>query len=219
MPASCDGFLSSDCDEEECLMVRIDPATGERTPLFASGTFTSLAAAPDGRIFGHEGGRLHVVDVDARVVTFVGTITDGARTYSPVGMAYGPTGVCCAPIDCSTATAAVRWPPNHGFLEVAVDGVTAGAEVAIAVTGVRQDEPVDARGDGSTGPDAEFADGLLRVRAERAGGGNGRVYQVSFTAAAGASTCQGTVSVCVPHDQGPGATCVDDGPLYDSTAP
>jgi len=34
---------------------------------------------------------------------------------------------------------------------------------------------------------------------------------------AGGASCEGSVTVCVPHDQGQGATCGDQGPLYDST--
>src|SRR5262249_50757405 len=49
---------------------------------------------------------------------------------------------------------------------------------------------------------------------------NGRVYTVSFTASDGHpdGTCDGTVEVCVPHDQDTG-TCVDDGPNYSSLGP
>jgi hypothetical protein len=58
------------------------------------------------------------------------------------------------------------------------------------------------------------------LRAERAGTGDGRVYHVSFTARDGrGGQCGGTVKVCVPHDQGQGHVCVDQGPLVDSTAP
>jgi len=54
------------------------------------------------------------------------------------------------------------------------------------------------------------------VRAERAGGGNGRVYTIYFTATDGrGASCQGSVKVSVPHDQSSDA--VDDGPRYDST--
>jgi hypothetical protein len=55
------------------------------------------------------------------------------------------------------------------------------------------------------------------VRAEREGGGNGRVYHIFFTATdeLGAA-CSGEVLVGVPHDQ-EGAPAVDDGALYDST--
>ena len=58
------------------------------------------------------------------------------------------------------------------------------------------------------------------IRAERAGGGNGRVYQVHFTATdALGQTCTGAVVVGVPHSMNPAETPIDDGQLYDSTAP
>lgn len=84
-----------------------------------------------------------------------------------------------------------------------------------------QDEVVaeNGIGSGSTSPDAELSP--LSVRAERNGRptspGDGRVYQISFRAEDGlGGSCDGTVSVCVPHDARPDATCVDGGPLYDS---
>jgi hypothetical protein len=58
------------------------------------------------------------------------------------------------------------------------------------------------------------------VRAERDGGGNGRVYHISFTADDGhGGTCSGEVLVGVPHDQGVEGDPADDGALYDSTIP
>ena len=57
----------------------------------------------------------------------------------------------------------------------------------------------------------------VQVRAERMGGGNGRVYYLNFTAADGnGGSCSGTVTVGVPHDQGRGRVPVPDGPLFDS---
>jgi hypothetical protein len=56
------------------------------------------------------------------------------------------------------------------------------------------------------------------VRAERAGGGNGRVYHIFFTASDGnGGSCSGIVNVGVPHDLGRGRVPVDGGALYDST--
>jgi hypothetical protein len=48
---------------------------------------------------------------------------------------------------------------------------------------------------------------------------DGRIYHLRFTATdpAGGS-CQGEVAVCVPHDQGGKPQCIDQGPLFDSTA-
>ena len=60
----------------------------------------------------------------------------------------------------------------------------------------------------------------LRVRAERAGKGNGRVYHIGFVAEDDkGGSCTGTVRVCVRHGQGAGASCVDEGPLFDSLVP
>jgi hypothetical protein len=143
------------------------------------------------------------------------------------------------------ATPALLWPPDHDFVPVAISGVSDpdGGAVAIAVTGVRQDEPVSDDDDddddggghhhrGTDGhrdcddgghhhahgpaPDAVLKGSQALLRAERSAHGNGRVYHVSFRAtdAAGAS-CTATVKACVPHDRS--RPCGDGGPLYDST--
>jgi hypothetical protein len=62
-----------------------------------------------------------------------------------------------------------------------------------------------------------IVDGVAGVRMERSGRGNGRVYTVSFIAESGTGRCEGSVQVCVPHDQGGGTPCVDDGQDYVST--
>ena len=84
------------------------------------------------------------------------------------------------------------------------------------MTRITQDEPVDAEADDKTYPDGVIVNGTALVRAERSGRGNGRVYVISFTATddEGAS-CDGSVAVCVPHDQRQ-AACVDDGQNYNS---
>src|SRR5207245_307 len=60
--------------------------------------------------------------------------------------------------DCTAAFAVPDGlsPPNHGFVQVAVMGVTAsgGAPVTITITGITQDESVDGPGAGQTCPDA-----------------------------------------------------------------
>jgi Beta-propeller repeat len=120
--------------------------------------------------------------------------------------------------DCSAATAAPTMirPPDGRMVPVALGGVTDpdGDPVSVAVTAVFQDEPLskkeqpDATGLGTAEP---------RVRASRAGVGDGRVYHLTFTATdpRGAS-CTGAVAVCVSHDQGKRSTCGDGGRLVDS---
>jgi hypothetical protein len=126
------------------------------------------------------------------------------------------------PPSCSSAQAnpAALWSPNHQFVPIAITGVTdpSGHAVTITVTGVTQDEPVNAKGDGNTSPDAVIQSGAASVRAERSGNGNGRVYQLSFKADNGqGGVCTGAVKVSVPHSMGKGAIAIDDGQVYDST--
>lgn len=154
------------------------------------------------------------------------------RFGSILGLLFLPPALACVgreavivrlPPDCTGATAQPDdlWPPNHEYVEVQILGVTdpEGDPVAISVIGVRQDEPVEGMGSGNTCPDAVGLPGASPwVRAERAGGGNGRVYHITFTAVdpSGAG-CAGEVVVCVPRSQGDGGTCVDGGALFDST--
>lgn len=127
------------------------------------------------------------------------------------------------PPDCSGVTVSVAslWPPNHKMSEVTLSGATDpdGDPVTITITGVTQDEPLDGLGDGDTAPDAQAgsASNKVLLRAERAGGGDGRVYRIAYAASDGkGGSCSGTVTVGVPHDQRNGGTPVDSGLVVDS---
>lgn len=123
--------------------------------------------------------------------------------------------------NCESATAnpmTILWSPQHKMTAIGIQNVIDpdGDPISIIVTRVMQDEPVNDNGEGNTSPDAIVSP--LQVRAERSGNGNGRVYHMSFNASDGrGGTCSGAVTVCVPHDQQPGSTCMDEGPVYDST--
>jgi hypothetical protein len=120
----------------------------------------------------------------------------------------------------ASPSTSVLWPPDQKFVNVDVLGVIDpdGDPVTITITGIYQDEEVDARGSGNTAPDGSgVGSSTAAVRAERSGRGNGRVYHISFQADDGrGGACTGTVMVSVPHDQS-GAPAVDEGALYDST--
>jgi uncharacterized repeat protein (TIGR01451 family) len=117
------------------------------------------------------------------------------------------------------------WPPNHRMVSGSISGVTDadGDPITLAISGIQQDEPVDANGDGNTSPDATIGSaGSFAVRAERQGGGDGRVYAISFSASDGrGGSCTATLfAAVVPHDQGNGSTAVNSAPpWYDSTLP
>jgi hypothetical protein len=107
------------------------------------------------------------------------------------------------------------------MVDIEIMGVTDPDEdpINITITGITQDEPVNGIGDGNTYPDGDGVDtSIAQVRAERAGPGNSRVYEISFTAEDDfGAQCSGSVKVCVPHDQGGDNICTDDGQNYIST--
>jgi hypothetical protein len=109
------------------------------------------------------------------------------------------------------------WPVNHKMVDVNILGVTdpEGDPFTITIDAVFQDELVNSDGDGDTRPDAVIDKDTAKLRAERAGKGNGRVYHVSFTASDATGSCTGEVLVSVPKSKK--HVAVDDRPLYDST--
>jgi len=62
---------------------------------------------------------------------------------------------------------------------------------------------VNTQGDGNTEPDIEIVDAHhVRLRAERSGGGNGRVYMITITCVdAAQNQTKRSVSVYVPNSQ------------------
>lgn len=128
--------------------------------------------------------------------------------------------------DCSGAMPAIAniWPPNHKFVPVGVVGISdpQGQTATIRIDGIAQDEPTNTYGDRDFCPDgAGIGASQALVRAERSGTrkvpGDGRVYHISFTATdPDGYSCSGTVSTCVPHDQGGRSACIDQGALYNS---
>jgi hypothetical protein len=115
------------------------------------------------------------------------------------------------------ADPATLWPPNHKMMPVQIVGIgdPNNDGIAISVTGVTQDEPVDGVGDGDTSPDAVPQGSTAQLRAERAANGDGRVYAVEFTADDGAGgVCRGVVQICVPRTKG--MECIVSGGQFSS---
>lgn len=113
------------------------------------------------------------------------------------------------------------WPVNHKhvaitpdmFVEEIADACGRPIELdGVEVVMVRSDEPEDHKGDGRTVNDIiVHCDGGVELRAERMGGSNGRVYEITYriTGENGVYT-DFTGWVEVPHDQS-GSGAVDDG--------
>jgi hypothetical protein len=115
----------------------------------------------------------------------------------------------CSPLEVEgvVASPAVLWPPNNKMVTVTLSPVLAGScgTATCRVVSVTSNEPSPARkGHGAKNADWAFdADGLtLKLRAERLGKGQGRVYTilVACTDEAG-NTVTKTASVSVPHQR------------------
>lgn len=123
--------------------------------------------------------------------------------------------------DTPTTTTPYIWPPNHKMVSIGaamsatdIDGDT----ITTTVSSIFQDEPTNGLGDGDTSPDATLSP--AKVRAERSGTGDGRVYVVTLTADdSNGGTCSGSVKIFVPHDMKKPVTAVNSGATYDSTTP
>ncbi len=108
-----------------------------------------------------------------------------------------------------TASHRELWPANHQMVAVRLSAVVRDAVDAapsVRIVRVTSNEPVDGQGDGSTGPDWEITGALtVNLRAERAGGGGGRVYTITVAATdASGNTAERVVTVTVPKSRGRG---------------
>jgi hypothetical protein len=111
-----------------------------------------------------------------------------------------------APRATLTLSPGVLWPPNHRLVNVTPSlSIAPDASGPVTVSGpvVTSNEPVDGLGDGDTAPDWIVSAGRLQLRAERSGGGSGRVYTVTYTLTDRAgNTSQVSATVTVPHSMG-----------------
>jgi hypothetical protein len=120
----------------------------------------------------------------------------------------------------------VLWPPNHKHHRITPDMLLESAEDACGnpidlssavIVSVTSDEPEDHKGDGKTMNDIKIrCPNHLGLRAERMGGGNGRVYKVTYriTAENGVST-DAEAWVIVPHDHSDLTAIEDEGAGYE----
>jgi len=164
------------------------------------------------------------VDRGGATLVFKLLVDDGLCVSEPAYVTIHVQNINDPPrCDLAKASPSELWPPNHGLIPVQIVNVADpnNDQVTISITGVTQDEPVNGQGDGDTAPDAVIQGNKVLLRAERAGEGNGRVYKINFTAMDSfGESCNGSVTVCVPHDKGKKtSTCVDDGQHFNSLIP
>lgn len=106
-----------------------------------------------------------------------------------------------------SASPAMLWPPNHKMKDVTVSySSTDNCPGPITCTlSVSSNEPVNGLGDGNTTPDWIVVNNhLVKLRAERSGTGNGRIYTITIRCTDQyGNTRTATTTVLVPHDMSP----------------
>jgi hypothetical protein len=115
-----------------------------------------------------------------------------------------------APTIAPNSSTSMLWPPNHMLRSVSIqaNAVDKGGGDLVLDVVVQSNEPANDGGDGSTDVDwyidsVDNATGMiaLQLRAERSGGGTGRVYTVTITATdEGGNQSSSAVQIRVPHD-------------------
>ena len=130
-----------------------------------------------------------------------------------------------APVVTASPSISCIWPPNHKMVAVTISGSASDASGIAAIQGftITSNQKDDTKGDGKSTGDCHGKDGYtspaaftdsitvdsdgnfsfdVKLRAERQGNGQDRVYTVSFTVVDefGNSTPVST-TVCVPHNQ------------------
>jgi Secretion system C-terminal sorting domain len=101
------------------------------------------------------------------------------------------------------------WPANHKMKDVVVNYNTFDNCSAVTTTlSVSSNEPVNGTGDGDTAPDWEIVNNrLVKLRAERAGNGKGRIYTITIKATDGCNNSSTkVVLVYVNHNNDVTAT-------------
>lgn len=158
------------------------------------------------------------------VTTVTATATDAAGNTSTCSFTVTVKDVT-APVITLNGQSPTLWPPNHQYETINVSDLVASASdlcdpgvslASVKIAKVTSDEPENTAGDGNTLNDILIAANCksVQLRSERIGGGNGRVYTITFkvTDSSGNSSTA-TAKVTVPKSQN-GNPAVDDGPQY-----
>jgi hypothetical protein len=159
-----------------------------------------------GATTGNGGSTVAGVVLNKGTTTITWTATDG--TNAPVTCHFDITVIDNQPPVFSeiSATPNILWSPNHKMVDVYLDYTVTdncGGSIVPEIFLVSSDEDENGLGDGNTEADWEVVDAHhVRLRAERSGLGDGRVYTIKIRAQDdGGLAAYGTVTVSVPHDQ------------------
>jgi hypothetical protein len=100
----------------------------------------------------------------------------------------------------------VMWPPNHKYADVETVVTVYDAvdpSPSLVFVSVTSNEADNGKGDGNTTNDIVIVgDTVFKLRAERSGAGQGRVYTITYKATdASGNSAEASVTVAVPHNK------------------
>jgi len=196
-------------DATSCDTVISDATLGTATATDNCGSAT-ITRSPSGNTF----------PVGTTTVTWTATDGAGNHTSATQNVTVIDNTVPVITLNGSTPS---MWPPNHKYQTFGVTNfVTSvfdncgGVGVSdVVISQVTSDETENGNGDGNTTNDIVIASDCksVQLRSERDGGGNGRIYTITFRLRdTHGNTTTATAKVVVPHN--PGQTPVDSGVHY-----
>jgi hypothetical protein len=97
------------------------------------------------------------------------------------------------------------WPPNHKYVDVETVVTVHDAvdpSPTLTLVSVTSSEPDNGKGDGNTTNDIVIlGDNMFRLRAERSGTGQGRIYTITYRATdASGNSAEASITITVPHN-------------------
>lgn len=139
---------------------------------------------------------------DGQIASLYAADSYRSSDHDPVVVGLDPDGQ--APSLTLVATPSVLWPANHKMVTIEVLATATDnldPNPTIRLISVTSNEPDNGLGDGDAAGDIDIVDDFtLRLRAERAGKGDGRIYTLTYEARDFAgNVSQSTIEVSVPH--------------------
>jgi len=142
----------------------------------------------------------NIFPVGQTTITY--TATDGSGNSTTATQTVTVIDNTPPTITAESASPISLWPPNHTMRDVFVNYTAMDNCSSTCTLSVTSNEPVNGTGDGDTAPDWEIIDPHhVRLGAERAAIGNGRIYMIAVTCtdSAGNSTSK-DIAVFVAHN-------------------
>jgi hypothetical protein len=199
-----------------------NPATVECHTSYTDAGATAFDACLNASVPVTTSGSVNVNATGTYTITY--TATDGGRTSTATRTVNVVD--TTPPVITLKTTQIKLWPPTHQYQTInAVDLVqsvvdSCGGNLSISsvyIMKATSDEPENGEGDGDTLNDMVISSDCksVQLRAERAGGGDGRVYSLTVAVKDAAGNVGTAVfKVTVPKSQGNGGAAVDSGPNH-----